>query len=82
MTEAPAAAAAIEAAFSGVSETYRAEDLENAVELSRRHARRGDNVLLSPGCASFDHYPNFEARGDHFRDLVIAAHAQAQEDTP
>jgi UDP-N-acetylmuramoylalanine--D-glutamate ligase len=74
-------APAIETAFSGVPETYRAEDLENAVELSRRHARRGDNVLLSPGCASFDHYPNFEARGDHFRALVIAAHAQAQEDT-
>ena len=27
-------------------------------------------VLLSPACASFDQYPNFEARGDHFRSLV------------
>jgi UDP-N-acetylmuramoylalanine--D-glutamate ligase len=29
-------------------------------------------VLLSPACASFDHYPNFEVRGDSFRDLVRA----------
>jgi len=27
-------------------------------------------VLLSPACASFDQYSNFEARGDHFRQLV------------
>jgi len=27
-------------------------------------------VLLSPACASFDQYENFEARGDHFRALV------------
>jgi UDP-N-acetylmuramoylalanine--D-glutamate ligase len=27
-------------------------------------------VLLSPACASFDHYPNFEVRGDAFRKLV------------
>jgi UDP-N-acetylmuramoylalanine--D-glutamate ligase len=29
-------------------------------------------VLLSPACASFDHYPNFEVRGDAFRSLVAA----------
>jgi UDP-N-acetylmuramoylalanine--D-glutamate ligase len=29
-------------------------------------------VLLSPACASFDQYSNFEARGDHFRQLVEA----------
>ena len=29
-------------------------------------------VLLSPACASFDQYPNFEVRGDKFRDLVLA----------
>jgi UDP-N-acetylmuramoylalanine--D-glutamate ligase len=29
-------------------------------------------VLLSPACASYDQYPNFEVRGDHFRYLVRA----------
>ena len=29
-------------------------------------------VLLSPACASFDQYPNFEARGDHFRQLCLS----------
>ena len=29
-------------------------------------------VLLSPACASYDQYPNFEVRGDHFRELVRA----------
>jgi UDP-N-acetylmuramoylalanine--D-glutamate ligase len=28
-------------------------------------------VLLSPACASFDQYSDFEARGDHFRSLVV-----------
>jgi UDP-N-acetylmuramoylalanine--D-glutamate ligase len=48
----------------------RAGDLETAVGLARAAARPGDVVLLSPACASFDQYPDFEARGDHFRALV------------
>jgi UDP-N-acetylmuramoylalanine--D-glutamate ligase len=40
-----------------------------AARLARQHACQG--VLLSPACASFDQYSDFEARGDHFRSLVM-----------
>jgi UDP-N-acetylmuramoylalanine--D-glutamate ligase len=48
--------------------------LDKAVAAAARDAakdgRKGAAVLLSPACASFDHYPNFEVRGDAFRKLV------------
>jgi UDP-N-acetylmuramoylalanine--D-glutamate ligase len=48
----------------------RCDDLGRAVEWARRSANPGDTVLLSPACASFDQYADFEARGEHFRELV------------
>jgi UDP-N-acetylmuramoylalanine--D-glutamate ligase len=48
----------------------RAGDLGTAVALASSDARPGDVVLLSPACASYDQYRNFEERGDHFRRLV------------
>ena len=50
---------------------HRSGELARAVRHAREQARPGDVVLLSPACASFDQYPNFEARGDHFRSLVL-----------
>ncbi len=50
----------------------RCDDLEAALVAARRFAEAGDAVLLSPGGTSFDAYPNFEARGEHFRRLVEA----------
>jgi UDP-N-acetylmuramoylalanine--D-glutamate ligase len=47
-------------------------DLEGALHAARAAARPGEVVLLSPACASYDQYKNFEARGDHFRALVEA----------
>jgi UDP-N-acetylmuramoylalanine--D-glutamate ligase len=50
--------------------------LDRAVEQAARDAAasglKEPVVLLSPACASFDQYPNFEVRGDRFRDLVLA----------
>jgi len=48
-------------------------DLGRAVSLARAAARPGEVILLSPACASYDQYPDFEARGEHFRALVGAA---------
>jgi UDP-N-acetylmuramoylalanine--D-glutamate ligase len=56
----------------GVSLT-RSGELERALAAAGAAARPGDVVLLSPACASFDQYPDYEARGDHFRRLVEAA---------
>jgi UDP-N-acetylmuramoylalanine--D-glutamate ligase len=69
-----ATAPAVTAAFDGIARRETVADLPAAVELAGRLATPGATVLLSPGCASFDQYANFEARGDHFRALVRAAH--------
>ena len=45
-------------------------DLEAAVMLAAREAAPGDIVLLSPACASWDQYRDYEQRGEHFLDLV------------
>jgi UDP-N-acetylmuramoylalanine--D-glutamate ligase len=45
-------------------------DLDHAVAAGAAAARPGEVVLLSPACASFDQFRDFEARGDHFRALV------------
>lgn len=48
----------------------RADSMEQAVQLAYENAEAGDIVSLSPACASFDLYPNFEVRGQHFKGLV------------
>ena len=48
----------------------RADDMAAALAQATDMAASGDKVLLSPACASFDMYPNFEARGQAFHDAV------------
>ncbi len=49
-----------------------AENMEQAVQLARENAVKGDIVSLSPASTSFDKYKNFERRGQHFKALVAA----------
>lgn len=50
----------------------RAEMMSNAVRAAMANAKPGEVVLLSPACASFDQFRDFEARGDCFRNIVGA----------
>ena len=48
-------------------------ELEVAVKAAADDAEAGDTVLLSPACASFDQFRDFEERGDRFRAIVGAS---------
>ena len=52
---------------------YVMHELEEALSGARAAAQAGEVVLFSPACASYDQYPDFEARGEHFRSLVEGA---------
>jgi hypothetical protein len=68
-----AAQAAAEHAARQAAQMERAcADLPDAVAKAKALAVEGDVVSLSPACASFDAYPNFEVRGRHFKELVNA----------
>jgi len=62
----------IAAAYAGVSPVHACGTLAGAVKKARELAVDGDTVLLSPACASYDQFKNFEDRGDTFKRLVKA----------
>lgn len=59
-------------AFSGVvPEIYETQSIKDLVRMAMSSAKQGDVVLLSPACASFDLFKNYEDRGDQFRSAVL-----------
>lgn len=54
------------------TETVFAQSLQKAVQLASARAGQGDVVLLSPACASFDMFRDFEDRGRQFKEAVMA----------
>jgi UDP-N-acetylmuramoylalanine--D-glutamate ligase len=73
------AAGRIESALAGAAGIVPCGDMQGAVDYAREHARPGETVLLSPACASFDQYGNFEERGRHFEELVRGVEAGVRE---
>ncbi len=53
------------------SDLYDVEDLDEAVALAKKIARPNSVCMLSPASTSYDHFKNFEARGEYFRKLVL-----------
>jgi len=60
----------IESDLNNIVDIKRASTLEEAVSVAKSLAEPGDTVLMSPACASFDMFSNFEKRGDAFIDVV------------
>ena len=56
--------------YNGSPEIIRIKDIDEGVKIAHERAVEGDIVTLSPACASFDAFPNFAARGNHFKKLV------------
>jgi UDP-N-acetylmuramoylalanine--D-glutamate ligase len=54
----------------GLTETVRAETLEEAVRIAFQSGRRGEVVLLSPACSSYDMFKDYKERGKVFKEAV------------
>ena len=61
----------IRKALGDVTDTVTAADLRDAVLISQDMSAEGDVVLLSPACASFDMFTDFEDRGRQFKKIVM-----------
>ena len=66
------AADRIESIWRGLAPIYRAPSLELAVAIAAEGADKGDVVVLSPGCSSFDMFSSYDERGARFRSIVAA----------
>jgi UDP-N-acetylmuramoylalanine--D-glutamate ligase len=64
------AAAELARTLEGATELISTPSMEDAVRAAAERAGSGDVVLLSPGCASFDEFSSFEARGERFAEIA------------
>jgi len=64
----------IKKTLNGMAPVILVDTMEEAVRTAYNHAHPGDVVLLSPGCASFDMFRNFEERGRIFKEIVWSLH--------
>jgi UDP-N-acetylmuramoylalanine--D-glutamate ligase len=62
-----------------VPKIMETQSVKELVKLALQSAQKGDVVLLSPACASFDLFKNYEDRGNQFREAVLAAKAEAEK---
>jgi UDP-N-acetylmuramoylalanine--D-glutamate ligase len=67
------AAERLERDLAGAAPLHRCGDLESAVDAASSAASPGEVVLLSPACASYDQFRDYEERGERFRELVARA---------
>ena len=64
------AASRIATEWKGMTAIFMCDSLESAVKKARDNAKKGDVVVLSPGCSSFDMFASYEQRGEIFKDIV------------
>jgi UDP-N-acetylmuramoylalanine--D-glutamate ligase len=69
----------IETAWKNITKCVRAGTMEEAVAVSYASSSPGDTVLLSPGCASFDMFDNYEHRGRIFKKAVLELKSRVED---
>jgi UDP-N-acetylmuramoylalanine--D-glutamate ligase len=62
----------------GLTDTVLAKTMEEAVSLARQKAKRGEVVLLSPACSSFDMFKDYKERGNVFKEAVFKLSTKSQ----
>jgi len=70
------AADLMEQAWGDLCPVYRAESMEQAVDVAHKVTPSPGQVVLSPGCSSFDMFKSFEERGERFSEAVLALHGK------